>query len=245
MEDKETLKSKVIESLRLEVNGRRAHYLKAGSGPALVLVHGGASDARDWIDTMNAYADRFTFYAPDLIGFGESERDEKGHYLTEFRDFLMGFIETLDIQQPALIGHSFGGRVCLDVACANQDKIRKLVLIDTSGLGKISLLGGALFGGFAALRTLIGKKQPFPKFLVREGEDYNSVSAEILQSLKVPTLLFWKSFDPYMPVKAARRAQKLIPGARLVLIPGYGHAPFKQKDSSEFYRILLEFLNHE
>ncbi|MCK4862981.1 MAG: hypothetical protein KAS25_01735, partial [Dehalococcoidales bacterium] len=59
-----------IEGLKLNVNGHRAHYLKAGGGPPVVLVHGGASDSRDWVDTINGLAHRYTFYAPDLIGFG-------------------------------------------------------------------------------------------------------------------------------------------------------------------------------
>ncbi|MCK4274212.1 MAG: hypothetical protein KAW90_04920, partial [Dehalococcoidales bacterium] len=69
---KETKDSKTgIEGLRLNVNGHRTHYLKAGVGPPVVLVHGGASDSRDWFDTMTALAHRYTLYAPDLIGFGQ------------------------------------------------------------------------------------------------------------------------------------------------------------------------------
>jgi pimeloyl-ACP methyl ester carboxylesterase len=234
-----------MQSRRLEVKGRRAHYFKTGSGPAVVLAHGGASDARDWLDFMSAFKDRFTFYAPDLIGFGESERDEKGYYLPDFRDFLLDFMDALQIQNPVLIGHSLGGRVCLDAAGARPEQIKKLVLIDSTGLGKISPLGRALFSGFALLRTMTGKTQPFPRFLAREGDDYNYAGTPALQNLKVPTLLIWKGFDPYMPLAGARRAEKLIPGARLEIIPGYGHAPFKQKDNSRFNRILLDFLDRD
>jgi len=50
-----------IESRSVQVNGRRAHYLKAGSGPPVVLIHGGASDAQDWISTMTALSDPSVF----------------------------------------------------------------------------------------------------------------------------------------------------------------------------------------
>jgi len=231
-----------IESLWLKVNSHRSHYLKAGNGPPVVLIHGGASDSRDWVGTMTALADRFTFYAPDLIGFGQSERDEKGYYLTDFSDFAAGFIDALQLKKPSLVGHSFGARVCLDTALKRQEQVRKMVLADASGLGKISVLGNALFTFFWALRKVLHQPQPFPRFLSKEGEDYNEVGDEALRRLTTPTLLVWKRHDLYMPVAIARRAQKLIPGAKLVVLPGFGHAPNKQKGDA-FNRLLRDFLD--
>ncbi len=109
-----------IERLKLNVNGYRAHYLKAGGGPPVVLVHGGASDSRDWFDTIPTLARRYTLYAPDLIGFGQNERNEDGYYLSDFSDFLLEFINKLEMEKPVLVGHSFGARVCLDVALQNH-----------------------------------------------------------------------------------------------------------------------------
>jgi pimeloyl-ACP methyl ester carboxylesterase len=238
----ETEKGRDIESLQLQVNGHRAHYLKAGSGPPVVLLHGGASDGRDWVETMAALAGRFTFYAPDLIGFGQSERNEAGYYLSDFSDFVLGFIDALQLEKPSLVGHSFGARVCLDATLKRQEQVKRLVIADASGLGKMSVLGSALFTFFWALRKLLGKPQPFPRFLAKEGDDYNNVSEAALRGLKTPTLIVWKRGDPYMPVKLARRAQKLIPGARLIVLPGYGHAPNKQNRET-FNRLLVEFLD--
>jgi pimeloyl-ACP methyl ester carboxylesterase len=230
-----------IESLWLDLNGRQAHYLKAGSGPPVVLVHGGASDSRDWIPTMASLQDRFAFYAPDLIGFGQSERDEKGYYPSDFRDFLLQFIEALRLERPALVGHSFGARVCLDVALKNQEQVGRLVIMDASGLGKMSRLGSALFTFFWAWRELLRRRQPFPRFLAKEGDDYNNVGDAILRSLITPTLIIWKRCDPYMPLKIARRAARLIPDARLVVIPGFGHAPARQ-NSQTLKKLLVDFL---
>jgi pimeloyl-ACP methyl ester carboxylesterase len=232
-----------IESLRLEVNGHRVRYLKAGSGPPVVLLHGGASDSRDWIPTMEALADRFGFYAPDLLGFGESDRKESGYYLYEYSDFIVGFMEKLQLEKAALVGHSFGGRVCLDTAIKYRERADKIILIDSAGLGKISRLGNVLHTGFWALRKLFNKPQPFPKFLAAEGEDYNHVGDEALRQLTTPTLLVWKRYDPYLPISIARRTAKLIPGARLVEVPGIGHAPNKQNRPA-FHRLMLEFLDH-
>jgi pimeloyl-ACP methyl ester carboxylesterase len=231
-----------IESLQLEVNGRRIHYFKAGTGPAVVLIHGGASDARDWLDTIATLSERFTIYAPDLPGFGKSERDKEGYYLSDFSDCLLGFLDGLQIRQAALAGHSFGARVCLDVARLYPERLNKLVLIDASGLGRMSVMGSVLFAFFWALRKILRRPQPFPRFLAKEGDNYTRVDDEVLQNLKTPTLFIWKGFDPYMPIRHARKANKLIKGSRLAVIKGYGHAPHQQKNHEAFQRILLEFL---
>jgi pimeloyl-ACP methyl ester carboxylesterase len=233
-----------IEGRYIEINGHRVYYRRVGSGPPVVLLHGGASDSRDWLPTMAALAERFSFYAPDLIGFGQSDRKESGYYLSEFSDCVVGFIEALQLEKPSLVGHSFGARVCLDVALHDQERINKLILIDASGLDKISTLGNALFSAFTLLRNLLNRPQPFPTFLAKEGEDYNRVGDAALRGLKTPTLLVWKRYDPYLPVTIARRAEKVIPGARLVVIPGFGHAPNKQNRQA-FNQLMVEFLDHE
>jgi pimeloyl-ACP methyl ester carboxylesterase len=230
-----------VESRVLAINGRRMHYLKAGSGPPVVLLHGGASDSRDWVGTMAALAHRFTLYAPDFIGFGRSERKVAGYYLADFIEFIEEFVKTLGLDNPAMVGHSFGGRVGISVVVRERVKIRKLVLVDASGLGRMSGFGNALFTMFWAIRRLRRRPQPFPRFLAKEGEDYNRVGDDALRRLGVSTLLIWKRRDPYFPVSLARRAVKLIPKARLEVFPGYGHAPATQ-NSEAFNRRLLEFL---
>jgi pimeloyl-ACP methyl ester carboxylesterase len=231
-----------IESFTLNVKGHYIHYLKSGKGRPVVLVHGGASSSRDWLKLMGENHG-FTFYAPDLPGFGESARKEQGYFVTDFADFLTDFIDVLKLESPALVGHSLGARACLDAARQPGGSISKLILIDASGLGKSSAFGRFLFGFFAALRKVRGKAQPYPRLLVKEGVDWNYVGDEALKNIKIPTLLIWKNPDPYMPIANARRAQKLIPGAELAVVKGYGHAPHQQKDSREFTRLTLEFLN--
>jgi pimeloyl-ACP methyl ester carboxylesterase len=143
-----------------------------------------------------------------------------------------------------MVGHSFGARVGAGVAVRDMINIRRLVLVDASGLGKMTGLGNVLFTGFWAFRKLLKRPQPFPRFLVKEGEDYNWVGEEELRHLRISTLLIWKRHDPYLPVSLARRAVKLIPRARLEVLPGFGHAPNKQ-DTDAFTRLLLDFLDSD
>jgi pimeloyl-ACP methyl ester carboxylesterase len=233
-----------VESLKLNVNGHPAHYLKAGIGPPVVLIHGGASDSRDWMHTMINLSHGYSLYAPDLIGFGQSDRNQDGYYLSDFNDFILGFVETLGLERPFLVGHSFGGRLCLEIALQHPEKVRKLVLVDASGLGKISRLGNVVLTGFWVIRKLLRHEQPYPKFLAREGENLQWLCVDELPKLRIPTLLIWKRHDVYLPLTIARRAEKLIPGAKLAVLPGFGHAPHGQ-NSKAFNNLLLDFLGHD
>ena len=221
--------------------GHRVRYYRAGTGPAVVLVHGGASDRRDWLDTLPALADRFTLYAPDLVGFGESERRDAGYYLTEFITFLEQFIETLGLEKPSLVGHSFGGRLALGVAIERPDLVDRLVLVDAAGLGKTSRLGLTLVSVFERLRKLFNRPSPNPTFLAHEDDDPDWACVEDLPKVGAPTLLIWKNRDPYLPIANARRAAKLIPNVKLEIMPGTGHAPHKS-DADAFNGLLAGFL---
>lgn len=233
-----------IGEYKLKIDSHRVHYLKAGSGPPVVFIHGGASDSRDWIETMKILAPEYTLYAPDIIGFGQSDRNEEGYYLADFSDFLLTFIDKLQLAKPALVGHSFGARICLDAALRNHEKVSKLILIDASGLGKVSKFGSTLLTVFRVIRNLLRQPQPYPKFLVREGDDYNHVGIEKLAGLNVPTLLVWKRYDPYLPVSNGRNTVRIMPDAKLVTLPGFGHAPHKQ-NSDSFNRLLRDFLDRK
>jgi pimeloyl-ACP methyl ester carboxylesterase len=232
-----------IESREVKVDGRVAHYLKAGSGPPVVMLHGGASDCRDWIETMQALQHSYTLYAPDIVGYGKSDSSRREFYLSDFVDFIRGFVRELGVDsQHVLVGHSIGGRICLEIALRQPDLVRRLVLIDTVGFGKLARWGlslGAIIWGF---REALGKTQPYPRFRKRDGEDKDWICLNELSSLRVPTLLVWNSRDPYYPVSGALRARELIPEVRLEIFRGYGHAPHVKK-RERFNRLLLEYLS--
>jgi pimeloyl-ACP methyl ester carboxylesterase len=209
-----------------------------------VLIHGGASDCRDWLATMPALSNRFTLYAPDLIGFGHSERKAEGYYLTDFIEFIEEFTGRLGLDRPALVGHSLGGRICMGAALRDGKNYRKLVLIDAAGLGRVTRFGSSLMTFFWGLRQAVRRPQPYPRFRTREGEDHDWLCIEELPAVKTPTLIIWKRRDPYLPLEHALRAKQLIPGARLEILEGYGHAPHGQ-NSGAFTRALGDFLAEE
>jgi pimeloyl-ACP methyl ester carboxylesterase len=233
----------VIESQKLKVGNRQAHYLRGGNGPPIILLHGGADDSNTWAETIAALSDSYSFYAPDLVGYGLSDKDKGSYYLSEFVDFTFGFIQTLGLDSMSLVGHSLGGRVCLEIALRHPQKVRRLVLIDTVGLGKLAWWGTFLGGAAWAIRKVLRRPQPYPRFLKEKGEDKDWRCLEKLDELKMPTMLVWNRLDPYYSVRHAINAKKLMPEARLEVFPGYGHAPHVRNREC-FNNLLLEFLNH-
>jgi pimeloyl-ACP methyl ester carboxylesterase len=229
-----------IESLELKIGKRQAHYLKAGSGPPVVLLHGGASDSNDWRETMTALSQSYS------LGYGLTDRDKSSYYLSEFVDFTLDFIQAvgLDSSVLALVGHSLGGRICLDIALQHPEKVRKLVLIDSAGLARLARWGRFLGAAAFFIRRALGRPQPYPMFLNKDGEDKDWRCLDKLNRLKVPTLVIWSSRDPYYPLKGALQAKKLMPEARFEIFPGYGHAPHA-KNREYFNNLLLSYLDHD
>jgi pimeloyl-ACP methyl ester carboxylesterase len=233
-----------IQSLKLKVNGHQVRYLKAGRGTSMVLLHGIASDSRDWLGTIAALSSCRCLYAPDLIGYGPGGRDNSGYYLSDFIEFTLEFIQTLGVGPQVLVGHSLGGRVCLEIALRHPEMVRRLVLVDTLGFSRLARWGSFLIRAAWAVAKVLRHPQPYPKLLKKDGQDKDWLCLEELPALKVPTLIVWSRHDPYFPLSGALRAKELIPEARLEVLPGYGHAPHLQKRDL-FNSLLLSFTGRD
>ncbi len=230
-----------VQSHKIRANGYSAHFLKAGSGPSVILIHGGASDSGDWVATMTALSHSYTLHAPDLLGYGLSDRLKGSYRLSEFVDFTLAFLGELDFERHTLVGHSIGGRVCLEIALRHPELVQRLVLIDTAGFGRLARWGLYISAFMYWFRKMLRMEQPYPRFLKDDGEDKDWRCTRRLSSLKIPTLVIWNSHDPYYPVTQAFRAKKLIPHSRLEVFSGYGHSPHI-KERGQFNNLLLDFL---
>ena len=119
-------------------NAIATNYLQAGEGPPVVLVHGsgpGVSAWTNWRLNIPALAQRFTVYAPDLVGFGFTQRPAGTTYdLPTWRAHLLGFLDALGLDRPSLVGNSFGGGLALSTATVAPDRVDKLVLMGATGV---------------------------------------------------------------------------------------------------------------
>ncbi len=120
-------------SREVEVFGQKIHYLEAGSGPAVILLHGLGGDATNWAPTVPALAPQFHVYVPDQIGFGQSDKPYLNYRVSTLVDFLEGFYKKLGIARATLVGNSLGGWTALAFALAHPDQVERLVLVDAAG----------------------------------------------------------------------------------------------------------------
>ena len=120
-------------------NGIETNYLEDGSGDETVmLIHGsgpGVTSYANWRLVIPALATKFRVVAPDMVGFGFSERPEKIDYsLQTWADQVVGLMDTLGIEKTSLVGNSFGGAIALRIATQHPDRIDKLVLMGSMGV---------------------------------------------------------------------------------------------------------------
>jgi pimeloyl-ACP methyl ester carboxylesterase len=108
------------------------HTLEWGdpSLPPLVLVHGLNANARYWTGVASLLADRFRVLAPDLRGHGATGFLGSSYGLTTTREDLVAWADEVGLERFGLVGHSWGGKVSLDLAAAVPERIRRLALVD-------------------------------------------------------------------------------------------------------------------
>jgi pimeloyl-ACP methyl ester carboxylesterase len=114
--------------------GGRLHYLDWGdpAHPAVVFLHGGSAHAHWWDFTLPLLADRYRCIALDLRGHGDSARPADGDYaLGSHADDVCAAIDTLALQRPVVVGHSFGGFVAMVVAGRRGDTLAGLAIVDS------------------------------------------------------------------------------------------------------------------
>jgi pimeloyl-ACP methyl ester carboxylesterase len=112
----------------LVVDGLRLHVAEAGTGPALLLVHGLTASHAVWEPTIHAFADRWHVIAPDLPGHGESAKPDAPYTVDFFAGMLRTLARELDVAEAVLAGSSLGGRVALELAAWYPAFTRALVL---------------------------------------------------------------------------------------------------------------------
>jgi len=141
----------IVAEHTIGAGGIQTNYLEAGSGEPIIMLHGsgpGVSALANWQHNMPSLAQRFRVLAPDIVGFGATERPADIVYsLRTWTDHVWAFLDAHDIQKTAIVGNSLGGRIALQMAADRPDRILKMVLMGVPGVGMM------LTDGLAALRA--------------------------------------------------------------------------------------------
>lgn len=235
------------------MNGLRLAYRRAGDGPTVVFVHGGAEDSRTWTPQLDALSDEFTTIAWDEPGAGRSDDVPDEFGLADYADSLAGLIRALGVSPTAVVGLSWGTTVILELCRRHPSVISSMVLADGYAGWRGSLGADEAEARLAGVRAataepgagfdptlpgLFANRPPavWAALLEAVAADVRSRSmaialtamaradlTDVLPTIEVPTQLIWGALDVRSPLSVARDFERLIPGARLAVIPDCGH----------------------
>jgi 2-hydroxy-6-oxonona-2,4-dienedioate hydrolase len=245
-----------IESKWSRVDALRMHARVSVSPaqhdwPEVVLVHGIGITSRYWVPTSVLLAPHFRNYAPDLPGFGLSDKPERTQTLGELSDWLAKWVRSFGLDRPALVGNSFGCQIVADFAVRYPDLVSCVVLIgpttDPQGQSAAAQI-------VRWMRNNPG--EPFTHKIVSYRDYADCGIPRIIETFKyslqdhiegnlphiqVPTLVVRGSRDPIVPQRWAEEATRLLPKGKLVVVPGAYHT-VNFSSPLELVRVMVPFL---
>jgi triacylglycerol lipase len=233
----------------LPLNAGTLSYFSAGSGPAVVIVHGVGGHKEDWLTVAQALAATHHVLAFDMLGFGGSSKTGDDFSMPVQAAALAALLDSHNIEKADLVGNSVGGWVTATFAATYPDRLNRLVLSDVAGFK-------AMFEGAPPVNfdpnnaeemqqliniTINSEVAQTPGLAERAYEAYVSsgekaISAvwgkslfvsprleELLPKIKAPTLVMWGVDDKLFPSVLAGVFSSQIADAQTLLIPNAGH----------------------
>ena len=125
-----------ISPLRMTLHGQDLSYVDSGSGPAVLFVHGLLGSHRNWRHLVDRLDDAHRVVVPDLFGHGASAMPVGDYSLGAHAATLRDLLDRLDIERVTLVGHSLGGGISLEFCYLFPERVERLVLVGTGGLGR-------------------------------------------------------------------------------------------------------------
>lgn len=242
------------------------------SKPTIVFIHGAQLDHSCWTLQSRWFAHHgFNTFAMDLPGHGKSSGPAI-ESVEDMSAWVLQLIHALGVSKPILVGHSMGSLIALQTAVCAKELIHSMVLIGSSAPMPVSdaLLNAAMQDEPKAIAMVnqfshsnqgqIGRSEVPGMWLLgvnerlmeqqNKGVFFNDLSAcnrylpntELLQLINIPVYLLCGSEDKMTPLKSSKRLASLIPGAKLRVIQGAGHALMSEAPNAVIDN-LKEFLS--
>jgi len=124
-----------FEAWQAELHGHEVIYRIAGEGPAVLLIHGMINSSRHWRELAEQLATDHTVIAPDLIGHGDSATPRGDYSIGAHAAAIRDLVAALGIRSATVVGHSLGGGIAMQFFWQFPERVERLVLISSGGLG--------------------------------------------------------------------------------------------------------------
>ena len=225
----------------------RIHYMVAGQGKPLVLVHGLAGRSENWLTLVPEFTrNGYQVYALDLLGYGRSEQPNVDYSIALEEDILGEFLDSQKLAKPDIAGWSMGGWISLKYAGDHPDRVHRLVLMDSAGLLFNAVNAPALRPKTEAelahmMAVLTPHPLPIPSFVARDilrnfaindwvvGRALQSMGTGRdlmdgkMQPVTMPVLIIWGKQDVLTPISVAEGMHQGMPQSLLYVYDGTGH----------------------
>ena len=232
------------------VNGVELNYSQGGQGRPMIIMHGWGSEHAAMSIFERVGHEQHEVFNLDLPGFGKSQEPPTPWGIEEYTQMLEEFVRQNGLENPIIVGHSFGGRIA--ILYASRNPVDRLVLVDAAGLKSRRSLSYYYKVYSLKLAKSFLHKIPFvskewaeariEKMKASRGSaDYKNASPMMrrvmvkavntdlrkqLPQIEAPTLLLWGENDTATPMRDAHTMNKLIKNSTLVSFPGAGHFSF-------------------
>ncbi|HEX4364523.1 MAG TPA: alpha/beta fold hydrolase [Solirubrobacteraceae bacterium] len=120
----------------IELHGHRLSYRTGGRGPLLVLIHGITNSSTSWDPVLPLLERHFTVLAPDLLGHGDSAKPRGDYSLGAYASLLRDLLVVLGHERATIAGHSLGGGIALQMTYQFPERVERLILVASGGLGR-------------------------------------------------------------------------------------------------------------
>src|SRR5689334_19371022 len=118
------------------IHGYKRAFRIAGTGPAILLIHGIGDNSTTWDVVQSKLAQRYTVIAPDLLGHGQSDKPRADYSVAAYANGMRDLLSVLDIERVTVVGHSLGGGVAMQFAYQFPQLVERLILVGAGGVTK-------------------------------------------------------------------------------------------------------------
>ncbi len=139
-----------VEQKTVIAGNIKTFYLSAGTGEPLVLLHGAGGGAVLWGPVIDLLSKHFHVIAPDVVGYGESDKPDAPYDKKYFSAWFRSFCDSLNMGKINLLGNSQGGAIAMQFTLDNPGRVKKLILVGSAGFGGWGISPGAMFKMAAA-----------------------------------------------------------------------------------------------
>lgn len=234
--------------MQVNILGININYKHVGTGKNIILLHGWGLNLNYFNRLINDLKYNYSIYAIDLPGFGKSELKEPFN-TSDYSKIILEFIKHFKIENPILLGHSFGGKIIIDLITNRNYNPSKIILIDSAGINKKkSIYKKYKIYKYKLLKRLIKKiyNEKRANYLLEDlrkkygSKDYNNKNIILrntlvkvvndnyidkLNLIKCPTILLWGEYDTETPISNGVIMNKNIKNSALITIKNANHFP--------------------